>query len=152
MADVTGIIDIIEPLMQDGVLTQRSRKELEHDIGQYYVFTRDGLTVACGQLRRFEHCAEIGCLAVHPAYRKGGRGDAMLAYLERIAVNSGLSTIFVLSTRYVDQPTHPPTHLTSNQHSKNPASSIPYQSTQPPTHPLIHPPQQHHAMVPRAWV
>jgi amino-acid N-acetyltransferase len=38
-------------------------------------------------------------LAVHPSYRKGGRGDAMLAYLERIAVNSGLSTIFVLSTR-----------------------------------------------------
>ncbi len=31
---------------------RRSRKELEHDISQYYVFTRDGLTVACGQLRK----------------------------------------------------------------------------------------------------
>lgn len=50
---------------------------------------------------RFADCAEIGCLAVHPSYRKGGRGDAMLVYLERIAVNAGLTTIFVLSTRSV---------------------------------------------------
>jgi hypothetical protein len=50
--------------------------------------------------RRFGNCAEIGCLAVHPTYRKGGRGDAMLAYLERLAINSNLTTVFVLSTRY----------------------------------------------------
>lgn len=53
VADVPGIIDIIEPLVQEGVLTRRSRKDLEHDVGQYYVFTRDGLIVACGQLRKY---------------------------------------------------------------------------------------------------
>jgi amino-acid N-acetyltransferase len=52
VADVPGILDIIEPLVQEGVLTRRSRKDLEHDVGQYYVFTRDGLIVACGQLRK----------------------------------------------------------------------------------------------------
>jgi N-acetylglutamate synthase-like GNAT family acetyltransferase len=52
VGDVSGIMDIIFPLMQDGVLTMRSKKELEGDIHQYYVFTRDGLTVACGQIRK----------------------------------------------------------------------------------------------------
>lgn len=99
VADVPSIMDIIQPLIDDGVLTVRSKSQMEKDISQYYVFTRDNLTVACGQLRKFGKCAEIGCLAVDPGYRRGGRGDAMLGYLERIAVNSGLTTIFVLSTR-----------------------------------------------------
>ena len=49
------------PKKQEGILMRRSRKELEHDIGQYYVFTRDGLTVACGQLRK---CVDI-CIYIH---------------------------------------------------------------------------------------
>lgn len=52
VADVAGIMDIIQPLIQEGILTGRSQKEIERDIVQYYVFTRDGLTVACGQLRK----------------------------------------------------------------------------------------------------
>lgn len=53
VADLPGILDIIQPLIEEGVLTARPQKELERDIVQYYVFTRDGLTVACGQLRKY---------------------------------------------------------------------------------------------------
>ncbi|GAX12000.1 hypothetical protein FisN_8Lh094 [Fistulifera solaris] len=76
---------------------------LEKDIEMYYVYTRDNLIVACGQLKQFEKgYAEIGCLVVNSEYRKGGRGDAMLGYLERMCVMHGCTSIFVLSTQTME--------------------------------------------------
>jgi amino-acid N-acetyltransferase len=43
--------------------------------------------------------AEICCLAVNPAYRREGRGETLLAYLERRALLMGITQLFVLSTR-----------------------------------------------------
>lgn len=37
--------------------------------------------------------AEIACLAVRPEYRGGKRGDAMLTYLERVALAQGIRTV-----------------------------------------------------------
>ena len=97
--DVPGIMDIIQPLINDGILARRSKSGLEKDSNQYYVFVREGFVLACGQIKYWEDWAEIGCLAVHPEYRKGGRGEAMLGYLERVVISQGRSKVFVLSTR-----------------------------------------------------
>ena len=43
--------------------------------------------------------AEICCLAVHPNYRRSGRGETILAYLERRALLMGINELFLLSTR-----------------------------------------------------
>ncbi|KAK1742764.1 leucine-rich repeat protein [Skeletonema marinoi] len=54
-------------------------------------------------LKRFEGgFAEIGCLVVNKDYRKGGRGDAMLGYLERLSLQCGARKVFVLSTQTMD--------------------------------------------------
>ena len=99
-SDIPGIFEIIRPLEVAGILVERSRDQLEAELANFFVFTRDGATIACAYLKRFSTTsAEIGCLAVHPKYRKGGRGEAMLGYLERIAVLSGITDVFVLSTR-----------------------------------------------------
>ena len=59
--------------------------------------------MACGQLKLFEDgFAEIGCLVVNQGYRSRGRGDAMLGYLERLALHNGCSSIFVLSTQTME--------------------------------------------------
>lgn len=88
--DVGGIHDLISPLIQMGTLIDRPKAVLEKDIDTYYVYTRDNLIVACGQLKRFEDgFAEIGCLVVNKDYRSRGRGDAMLGYLERICLING---------------------------------------------------------------
>mmetsp|Transcript_17300 Transcript_17300/g.26772 ORF Transcript_17300/g.26772 Transcript_17300/m.26772 type:complete len:680 (-) Transcript_17300:1450-3489(-) len=101
--DVAGIADLISPLIQMGTLVDRPKAALEKDIDSYFVYTRDSLIVACGQLKRFENgFAEIGCLVVAKEYRKGGRGDAMLGYLERMCVQSGASKVFVLSTQTME--------------------------------------------------
>lgn len=101
--DVTAIHDLITPLIERGTLVERTKATLERDIEQYHVYTRDGLIVACGQLKTFENgYAEIGCLVVNAAYRAKGRGDAMLGYLERLCVQNGATIVFVLSTQTME--------------------------------------------------
>jgi amino-acid N-acetyltransferase len=101
--DATAIHDLITPLVDKGILIERTKADLERDINQYHIYTRDGLVVACGQLKIFENgYAEIGCMVVSPAYRAKGRGDAMLGYLERLAVQAGSTILFVLSTQTME--------------------------------------------------
>lgn len=99
--DVSGIIELIEPLEQDGILVRRSRDKLEQEINRFSVMERDGAIVACAALYPFANTgyAELACLAVAPAYRKGERGDALLSRLEQQARRSGAGTLFVLTAR-----------------------------------------------------
>ncbi|KAL7570418.1 hypothetical protein ACA910_017251 [Epithemia clementina (nom. ined.)] len=101
--EVAEIYDLIQPLVESGKLIYRPKATLEHDIDTYYVYTRDSHIVACGQLKLFEDgFAEIGCLVVSKDYRHNGRGDAMLGYLERLALMNGCRSIFVLSTQTME--------------------------------------------------
>jgi amino-acid N-acetyltransferase len=101
--DVVGIHELISPLIKMGTLVDRPKAVLEKDIENYYVYTRDNLVVACGQLKPFEDgFAEIGCLVVRSEYRSGGRGDSMLGYLERLCLRLGATKVFVLSTQTME--------------------------------------------------
>ena len=92
--DINGIIDLITPLVKEGNLVERPRDNIEKEIHSYYVYTRDDLIIATGQLRRFDdEFAEIGCLVVHPDYQRGGKGDAMLGYLERLCLQDGAKKV-----------------------------------------------------------
>lgn len=101
--DVVGVSDLIKPLVKMGTLVDRPKAMLEKDIQSYYVYTREDLVVACGQLKKYEDgFAEIGCLVVRSEYRSHGRGDSMLGYLERLCLENGYSTVFVLSTQTME--------------------------------------------------
>lgn len=99
--DVGGIIELIEPLEQAGVLVKRSRELLEQEIGLFQVVERDGSIIACAALYPFarEGLGELACLAVHNDYRNAGRGDQLLQIVEQRAGEMGLQGLFVLSTR-----------------------------------------------------
>jgi len=100
LADVVGLLALIEPLAAQGLLLRRPRELLEMDIERFTVATRDGLVVACAALYPHpeEHCAEVACLAVREGYRGDGRADLLLAYLERSCVEAGLERLFALTT------------------------------------------------------
>ena len=103
VGDVSGIHELIAPLIKMGTLVDRPKAKMEQEIDTYYVYTRDNLIVACGQLQQFEDgFAEIGCMVVSKEYRSRGRGDAMLCYLERMCVMNGCTSIFVLSTQTME--------------------------------------------------
>lgn len=96
--DVGGIIDLIEPLENDGVLVKRSRERLEAEIDKFTVIDRDGTIVGCAALYGFGDNAELACLVTHPDYRDGTRGDALLDAVRRRAQEENYSRLFVLTT------------------------------------------------------
>ena len=99
-SDVRAVQDLISPLVKEGILVPRSRDQLEKDMQHCYVLTRDGTMLACAMLKQYgESHAEVSCLAVHEDYRREGRGETILAYLERRALTMGIKQLFVLSTR-----------------------------------------------------
>ena len=99
--DVGGILELIEPLEEAGVLVRRSRERIETEIDRFTVIERDGTIIACAALYPFPEArmAELACLAVHPDYRNQGRGDQLLERLEQEARQAGIEALFVLTTR-----------------------------------------------------
>jgi len=67
--DVGGILKLIKPLEESGVLVKRSRERLENEINQFIVIVRDGMIIACAALYLYpeDGCAELACVATHQA-------------------------------------------------------------------------------------
>lgn len=99
--DVGGILELIQPLEQAGVLVKRNREQLELHIENFVVMERDGTILACAALHPYYENAvgELACLAVSPEYRGGGRGEQLLMAIELQARKHKLSTLYVLSTQ-----------------------------------------------------
>ncbi|MEW6764715.1 MAG: amino-acid N-acetyltransferase [Pseudomonadota bacterium] len=98
--DVGGILDLIRPLEEEGVLVRRPRELLELEIERYWVVELDGRIVATAALHPFEEArtVELACLVVHPDYQRGGRASRLLLQLEREARQAGMTEMFALTT------------------------------------------------------
>lgn len=99
--DVGGILELLAPLENEGVLVRRSRERLETEIDHFTVVERDGTIIACAALYPFaeERFGELACLAVRAEYRSEGRGDILLDYLTLQARARNINRLFVLTTR-----------------------------------------------------
>ncbi|ENW96751.1 amino-acid N-acetyltransferase [Acinetobacter sp. NIPH 298] len=103
--DVGGLINLLRPLEQEGILVYRSRELLESEIEQFAVIERDGMILACAALYPISSAlnetrsAEIACVAVDSSYRKSNRGSQILQFLENKAKQQGIQQLFVLTTR-----------------------------------------------------
>lgn len=99
--DVGGLLELLAPLEDEGILVRRSRERIEMEIDHFTVVERDGMVVACAALYPYpqDKMAELACLVVHPDYRKQNRGDVLYNYLEKQAKQQGLKKLFVLTTR-----------------------------------------------------
>ncbi|MDH2926971.1 amino-acid N-acetyltransferase [Lonepinella koalarum] len=101
--DIPSLLELIQPLEQQGILVKRSREQLEMDIEKYTIIDRDGIIIACAALNIYEQekMAEMACVAVHPDYRNSSRGDIILEAIQKRAKNLGIEKLFVLTTRTV---------------------------------------------------
>jgi amino-acid N-acetyltransferase len=99
--DVGGILELIEPLENEGILLKRSRELLETEISLFRLLERDGRIIACAALYPFpeDGCGEVACIVSHPDYRGGRRGQRLLQELEQEARRLGLGRVFVLTTQ-----------------------------------------------------
>ena len=98
--DVGGVLALIKPLEDTGVLVPRSREQLELEISFFDVMVRDGTVIACSALFPFpqNQMGEFSCVAVHPDYRRSGRAEALLKRAEESARKLGLKKLFSLTT------------------------------------------------------
>lgn len=98
--DVGGILNLINPLEEQGILVKRSREILEREIELFTLIERDGMTIACAALYPYidDRCGELACVATHADYRGKNRGERLLAAIKEQASELGLDSIFVLTT------------------------------------------------------
>jgi len=99
--DVGGIIELIQPLEDNGTLVKRSREHLEIEIDHLTVMERDGSIVACASLYPYpeNQVGELACLAVSADYQDKGRGEHLLSIIEQQAKSVGLTSLCVLTTQ-----------------------------------------------------
>ncbi len=103
IADIGGVLDLIRPLEDKGILVRRSREQLEMEIEQFMLIERDSLVIGCAALYPFEqdNAGEFACLVVHPDYRDADRGSLLLANIINQARVRGYQRLFALTTRSI---------------------------------------------------
>lgn len=99
--DVMGIIELIKPLEDSGILVKRSRECLETELKHFSVIERDGLIIGCAALYPYhqEGYGELACLSIHPDYHRQGKGELLVKHIEGKAHHAGLDKLFVLTTQ-----------------------------------------------------
>lgn len=100
--DVGGILELIGPLEEQGVLVRRSREALEREISQFSVVVHpEGMLIGCAALYPAGDgiTAELAAVAVHPEFHRRGIASRLLQLLERDARQVGLQQLFVLTTQ-----------------------------------------------------
>ena len=104
--DLAGIVALIRPLEESGVLVRRSRDRLEQEMERFLVAEIDGIVVGCCAIYAFDECAELACVAVHDSYRNAnddlGLGSHLLEAAEHTARAAGFKQLFVLTTQTRD--------------------------------------------------
>jgi amino-acid N-acetyltransferase len=99
--DIGGILELIRPLEQAGILVRRSREKIEAAIDDYTVLVRDGTVIACAAMNveQDNKYAELSCLAVDENYQKSGKGEELFLNIEERAIKLGVEKLFILTTQ-----------------------------------------------------
>lgn len=103
--DVAGIIEVIRPLEEAGVLVRRERDRLEQEIDNFLIAELDGIIVGCCAIYPYGNQGELACVAVHENYRGQtgvramGVGKQLLSVAQDMARQRGLTELFVLTTQ-----------------------------------------------------
>ena len=99
--DIRHIFALIKPSILGDQLLKRTRAGIEKHLNEYYVFEIDGNIVGCVSIIPYagEKKAELACLQINPAHEHRGIGTKLAVRAEAVAKETGMETIFCLSTQ-----------------------------------------------------
>lgn len=101
--DLPEVLRLMQPLMEAGILVNRTEEELTNTMNDYVVYEIDGVVHACGALHDYgEGQAEIAAIATNPTYAHLSMGKKILTYLVEKAKKNSFEKVFVLTTKTVD--------------------------------------------------
>lgn len=97
--DVPGILNLVEPLVNERILLGKERVDLYEAVQEFRVAeTADGELIGCGALHvMWEDLGEVRTLAAASGWRGRGVGHALLTQLEDDARELGLTRLFCLT-------------------------------------------------------
>jgi len=99
--DIGGIVSLIEPLEQSGILVTRSLEQMELQIRHFQVIEKDGMIIACIACipDDDDKVSEVACLAVHQDYQRAGLASQLLAIAEERSLKMDIKQLYTLTTR-----------------------------------------------------
>ena len=86
-ADIISIEQLLKPLMQGGVVIQRSYDDLLQEVSNFRVFEKENRVQGCALVKILDgeqQIAELAALCIHPDSQGQGKGDALLTYIEEV--------------------------------------------------------------------
>lgn len=102
-SDISGILRIMEPFVQDGTLVIRNKQTLLDQIDDFIIYETDGVIHGCAALTFYPgRIGEISAVAVDQKYIKLGIGGKLINYLIERAEEKELLRVFLLTTRTSD--------------------------------------------------
>ncbi len=101
--DVAGILSMMKPLIDKGLLVNRNREDLLTNKDYYTVYSMDNMIHGCASLIPFSNATgEIAGIAVDNSFNHLGIGKKLIKYLLTKGAEQGLKRIFVLTTEATD--------------------------------------------------
>lgn len=109
--DAGVIMKLIRDSVESDQLLPRTRRAIEEQIGDYFVFEIDRNVVGCVGLKLYdggggEPSAELECLFVSEAHENQGIGAKLMLFVEDQARAQGIQRLFALSTQAFNYFTH----------------------------------------------
>jgi amino-acid N-acetyltransferase len=99
--DVRSVMALIRQSVQSEELVSRTRNDILEHIEDYWVLEVDRHPVACVALHVYPEAkaGELACLYVSKAHENQGHGRKLMAFVENLAKEKGLTRLFALSTQ-----------------------------------------------------
>lgn len=99
--DVRAVISLIRQSVQNEELVRRTRTEILESLSDYWLMEVDRAPVACVamHLHPENESAELACLHVGKSHENQGYGRKLMAFVENLAREKGVRTLFALSTQ-----------------------------------------------------
>ena len=99
--DLAGILELIRPLQQEGILADRPNEQIAKYLECFTVITKDSRVIACAALHpnMTDAIGEIACVATHPDYRESGHGERLIEKLVENARELDLKQVYVRTTQ-----------------------------------------------------
>ena len=101
--DVRSIMALIRQSVQNEELVRRTRLEILERLEDYWLLEIDRKPIACVALHVYPETSagELACLYVSRFHENKGYGRKLMAFVENLAKQKGLKTLFALSTQAI---------------------------------------------------
>jgi len=99
--DVRAVMALIRQSVQNEELVRRTRHDILERIEDYWLLELDRVPVACVALHIYpeEKAGELACLYVSRGHENQGYGRKLMAFVENLAREKGMTKLFALSTQ-----------------------------------------------------